>query len=110
MFRPISRGAGHAIVMLFAVSFALAGLSFAASVHAVRGEIASRASVVQLCKAGNDLRGQQIVLWTHIVQISQPPPGQTAAQKAARGRLIAGFIGYIHRVFAPRDCAGRYGG
>jgi hypothetical protein len=65
---------------------------------------------VQLCQAGNESRAQQVTLWTHLIEISAPPPHETAAQKAARAKLIAGFLAYVRQVFAPRDCAGNFSG
>src|SRR5262245_20121092 len=88
LFRPISRGAARAVVVLFILSFLLSGAAYLFSVRAVQGEITSRASVVQLCQAGNEARGQQVTLWTHLIAISAPPPHQTPAQKRQRDTLI----------------------
>ena len=107
-FRPITPGAAHAIVILFVLSFLLSGASYWLSVRAVRGEIASRASVVQLCRAGNESRAQQITLWTHLAAISVPPPHETAAQTQRRLELVRRLLGYVRKVFAPRDCAGGF--
>ena len=109
-FRPISPGAARAVVVLFVLAFLLAGASFWLSVRTVQGQIRSRASVVQLCQAGNESRAQQVTLWTHLIAISQPPPHQTAAQRAKRQALIREFLGYVRKVFAPRDCTGRFNG
>ena len=100
----------YAVVSLFILSFLLAGASWWLSVRAVQGEIGNRASVVQLCQAGNDSRAQQVTLWTHLIAISAPPPHQTAAQKAAREKLVTGFLAYVRKVFAPRDCTARFNG
>ena len=99
---------GQAIVFLFILAFLLAGASFWLSVRTVQGQIASRASVVQLCQAGNESRDQQITLWTHLVQLSAPPPHETAAQKARREKLVRDFLGYVRQVFAPRDCTASF--
>lgn len=107
---PISRGAARAIVVLFALSFLLAGAAYFFSVRAVQGQVRSRASVVQLCQAGNESRAQQVTLWTHLVAISAPPPHQTPAQKAQRDTLIRQFLAYVRKVFAPRNCATSFKG
>jgi hypothetical protein len=107
--RPRQQGA-RAFVFLAVLTFLLAGASFWLSVRTVQGQIASRASVVQLCQAGNESRAQQVTLWTHLVQISAPPPNETAAQRARREALVREFLGYVRKVFAPRDCAGNFSG
>jgi hypothetical protein len=104
LYRPITPGAARAVVTLFILSFLLSGAAWWLAVRAVQGEIASRASVVQLCRAGNEARAQQVILWTHLVAASASPPRQTAAQKAARDKLIRNFLAYVRTVFAPRDC------
>ena len=109
-FSPMTRGAARAVVFLFALSFLLAGAAYVLSVRAVQGEVHSRASVVQLCQAGNESRAQQVTLWTHLIQISVPPPHQTPAQKAQRAALTGAFLRYVRQVFAPRNCAANYGG
>lgn len=110
LFRPMTRGAARAVVSLFVLAFLLAGGSYWLSVRAVRGEVASRASVVQLCQAGNESRAQQVTLWTHLVTISAPPAHESAAQERQRQATIAAFLAYVRKVFAPRDCTARYGG
>jgi hypothetical protein len=109
-FRPITRGAGRAFVFLFILMFLLAGASWWLSVRAIQGEIASRASVVQLCQAGNESRAAQVTLWTHLVQVSTPPPHQTAAQRKQRAALTREFLGYVRKVFAPRNCTTSFKG
>jgi hypothetical protein len=109
-FRPISRGAARAFVFLSVLTLLLAGASSWVSVRAVQGEVRSRASVVQLCQAGNESRAQQVTLWTHLVQISTPPPHETPAQKAGRAKLIGEFLAYVRKVFAPRNCATSFKG
>ena len=93
-----------------ALTLLLAGASYFFSTRAVRGEVASRASVTQLCQAGNESRAQQVTLWTHLVQISAPPPHETAAQKAARAKLIRQFLGFVRQVFARRNCTATLSG
>jgi hypothetical protein len=109
-FRPISRGAARAFVVLSVLTLLLAGASSWLSVRTVQGQIRSRASVVQLCQAGNESRAQQVTLWTHLVQVSAPPPHQTAAQRKQRQALTRQFLAYVRKVFAPRDCTGRFNG
>lgn len=109
-FRPISTGAARAFVVLSVVTLLLSGAAYFFSTRAVQGEIRSRASVVQLCQAGNESRAQQVTLWTHLIQVSTPPPHETAAQKRQRQALITGFLAYVRKVFAPRDCAGSFNG
>ena len=110
LFSPITRGAAQAVVVLFVLAFLLAAASFWLSVRTVQGQIHSRASVVQLCQAGNESRAQQVTLWTHLVSISAPPPHETAAQKAARETRIRQFLGYVRQVFAPRNCKASFKG
>ena len=105
-FKPITPGAAHAIVILFVLAFLLSGASYWLSVRAVRGEVASRATVTQLCRAGNETRAQQITLWTHLVAISAPPPRETPAARARREELTREFLAYVRTVFAPRNCTG----
>ena len=109
-FRPITPGAARAVVVLFVLAFVLAGSSFWLSVRTVQGQIRSRASVVQLCQAGNESRAQQVTLWTHLIQISMPPPHETPAQKAARAKLVREFLAYVRKVFAPRNCTTSFKG
>jgi hypothetical protein len=103
-FGTISTGAARAVVFLFVLAFLLAGASYWLSVRAVRGEVASSATVTQLCQSGNEFRASQVTLWTHLVAISTPPTGQTPAQAAQRRALISTFLAYVRQVFAPRDC------
>jgi hypothetical protein len=94
----------YAFVFVSVLTLLLAGASYFFATRAVRGEVASRASVVQLCQAGNEARAQQVTLWTHLVAMNAPPPHETAAQKARREALTRQFLGYVRHVFAPRDC------
>lgn len=109
-FRPASLGAAQAFVFLAVLTLLLAAAAYLFSTRAVQGEIRSRASVVQLCQAGNESRAQQVTLWTHLIAISQPPPHETAAQKRQRQELIAGFLGYVRKVFKARNCAASFKG
>src|SRR6266571_1445000 len=103
-FRPITRGAARAFVFLSVVTLLLSGAAYFFSTRAVRGEVANRATVVQLCETGNGFRAQQVTLWTHLVAISAPPPNETPAQKQKRQALTREFLAYVRTVFAPRDC------
>lgn len=109
-FRPISRGAARAVVTLFALTFLLSGAAYFFSIRAVQGQIRARASVVQLCQAGNESRAQQVTLWTHLVAISAAPPHETAVQQRQRQATIAAFLAYVRQVFAPRDCTASFKG
>lgn len=109
-FRPISRGAARAFVFLSVLTLLLAGASAWISIRAVQGGISSRASVVQLCQAGNDSRAQQITLWTHLAAISTPPPHETPAQAQRRLALVRQLLGYVRQVFAPRNCTANFNG
>jgi hypothetical protein len=107
-FRPVTPA--RAFVFLAVLALLLAAGSYWLSVRAVRGEVANRATVVQLCETGNGFRAQQVTLWTHLIATSQPPPHETAAQRRQRQELIAGLLAYVRKVFAPRDCAARFNG
>jgi hypothetical protein len=106
----MTRGARYSVVFLFILSFLLAGASYYLSTSAVRGEVGSRASVVQLCRAGNESRAQQVTLWEHLVAISPPPPHQTARQRARRLAVTRAFLAYVRHVFMPRNCAAKFSG
>ena len=110
MFRTVSQCTARTFVFLALLSFAMSAAAGVIAVRAVQGEIRAKASVVQLCEAGNAARAQQVQLWTHIITISAPPPRQTPAQQRARAELIAGFKSYVHQVFAARDCTHFTGG
>jgi hypothetical protein len=106
----MTRGARYSVVFLFVLSFLLAGGSYWLSASAARNAVANRASVVQLCEAGNESRAQQVTLWTRLVAISQPPPHETAAERRQRAKTIRVFIAYVRKLFAKRDCATRFSG
>jgi hypothetical protein len=72
-------------------------------------------SVIQLhdsqisgCQAGNGSRAQQVQLWDHLVSISKPPQGESAAQASQQKHEVGQFLAYVHRVFAQRNCAKTY--
>ena len=105
-------GAYRAVVFLLLLTLFLFGVNLAFTarqVHSVRQveatAVRNTASVVQLCQAANTARAQQVVLWEHLVTISQPPPGETPAQRSRRLDTTRVFLAYIHRIFAQRNCA-----
>lgn len=108
--RGVSQGTARAFVFLAVFAIIAAAASGVLAVRAVQGEIRAKASVVQLCQAGNDSRNQQVTLWTHLIAVSVPPPRQTPAQKAARAKLITEFLGFVRADFAPRNCATSFKG
>jgi hypothetical protein len=110
LFTPMTRGAARAVVTLFVLSFLLSGAAYWLAVRAVDGQVRSRASVVQLCQAGNESRAQQVTLWTHLVAISAPPPHETPAQKQRRQKLTREFLAYVREVFKARNCAASFRG
>lgn len=99
--------ARYAVVFLFVLTFAVSGLAYGLSTAAIDRAVASRASIIQLCQLGNESRAQQVVLWSRLVAIAAPPPGETPAERAQREKTTRGFLAYVHRLFAPRDCAGK---
>ena len=103
-------GVVRGFVFLSVLALLLAGASSWFSVRAVQGGISSRASVVQLCQAGNDSRAQQITLWTHLAVISAPPPHETPAQAERRLVLVRQLLAYVRKVFAPRNCTASFKG
>ena len=103
-------GVVRGFVFLSVLALLLAGASSWFSVRAVQGGISSRASVVQLCQAGNDSRAQQITLWTHLAAISTPPPHETPAQAQRRLELVRQLLAYVRKVFAPRNCTASFKG
>lgn len=106
----MTRGARYSVVFLFLLAFALAAGSYRLSVSAVDRAVADRASVVQLCQLGNASRAQQVILWTHLIKVSLPPPHETAAERARRQKTIREFLAFVHHDFAPRNCAARLSG
>lgn len=107
---PISRGAARAVVVLFILSFLLSGAAYWLAVRAVHGQLTSRASVVQLCQAGNESRAQQVQLWSHLAAISVPPARETAQARARRIAAVNALEAYVRQVFAPRNCATSFKG
>ena len=107
----MTSGAKRAFITLLVISFAIGGANLlftARQVNDVRSaeqaSARSAASVVQLCQLGNESRAQQVTLWEHLVTVSSPPPHETRAQKRKRLSTVRAFLGFVHHVFAPRDC------
>src|SRR5262249_29785630 len=50
-------------------------------------------SQLDACAIGNGFRAQQVRLWNHLVDISQPPPHETPAERQARKKLATQFLG-----------------
>lgn len=101
-------GARWAVAVLFVLVLAIGGLNLLFTAHEVNAVRAAQVSVVQLCQAGNESRAQQVSLWDHLVAISRPPPHETPAQARKRLATTRAFLAYIRKVFAPRNCTGRF--
>ena len=69
----IPPGAARSVVFLFLLSLLLAAGNYLLSASAVRRATASAASTVQLCRAGNEARAQQVTLWEELVALPPPP-------------------------------------
>ena len=63
---------------------------------------------VSACQLGNQTRAAEVALWEHVAAISKPQPGESAAQRRRRAQVLAAFLTYVHKTFAPRDCAAIY--
>ena len=107
----MSQTVRYAVVFLFLFALALAAINLlftAALVHGVNVNSAkaraNKVSIVQLCQSGNEARQQQIDLWSFIIQISPPPPHETAAHAAQRLHVLQQFAVHLHQIFAPRNC------
>ena len=96
---------GSSIVFLFILAVLVAGSAYFFATRAVNGEVANRASVVQLCVTGNEFRAEQVKLWNYVARLSAPPPHETAAQMRQRETAIRALVAYVQHVFAPRDCS-----
>ena len=97
-------GALYATVFLFLFSLALAGANLLFTSALVHRAETNAASITQLCQSGNDARAQQVILWTHLVVISRPPPHESVAARTRRVKTTREFIAYVRKVFARRDC------
>jgi hypothetical protein len=87
---------------------AVAGFAIEQAASARADASAVHTSNLVACRAGNQSRAQQIALWDHVAAISTPPPHSTQAQIQKNKRVIAAFLAYVGRVFAPRDCQALY--
>ena len=103
--RPMTSGAKRAFVTLLAISFAIGGANLLFTAREVNSTRAAAASITQLCLLGNEARAQQVILWERIIAISAPPPHETAAQRARHAATVRSFEVYLHKLFAPRNCA-----
>jgi uncharacterized membrane protein len=101
----MTRGTRYAVVFLFILTLAIGAANLLFTSALVHRAAAAKASVVQLCESGNVARKQQVQLWTYLITISQPPAHQTAAERRQRDKTIHVFIGYVRKVFAPRNCS-----
>lgn len=101
----IPRATRRALVFLFLLAALIGGANLLFTAREVGAVRAAGASTVQLCRAGNESRAQQVGLWQYIITISKPPPRESAAQERARLAALRSFNAYLHRVFAPRNCA-----
>ena len=97
-------GARYAVVFLFLFALALAGANLLFTSTLVHRAARNTASITQLCQSGNEARQQQIDLWAFVIQISPPPPHQTAAEAVQRAHVLHRFALRLHKIFAPRNC------
>lgn len=109
----MTRGARHAVIVLFCLTLALAGANLLFTAHYVTSTVrasqkataasqeaaAAAAAQVAACHAANTARAEQTDLWTFIIRISKPPG--TARQR----KVLAEFERHLSVVFAPRNCA-----
>jgi hypothetical protein len=66
------------------------------------------ATQVDGCRAGNVTRHDEVALWDHLASLGKPQPGESAREIAAGRREVDGFLAYVAKVFAPRDCQALY--
>jgi hypothetical protein len=66
-------------------------------------------SQLAACAIGNEFRVSQAQVWGHFITTSTAPPGETAAQRAARLARLAGARTYISHHYLPVNCAILYG-
>jgi hypothetical protein len=92
--RKLAWVAGVVAVAAIALAFVLI-----ARVHATQ---------ISACEVGNQSRAQQVALWEHVAGISAPAPGETAARRRHDAQVLAAFLGYVHKVFAAKNCAALY--
>src|SRR5947207_15942808 len=97
----MTRGAARAVVFLFILTLTLAGANLLFTAALVHRAEANTASIVQLCESGNEARAQQVVLWTHLVVISHPPPHESVAARTRRVKTPREFIAYVRTGFKP---------
>ena len=100
----MTTGARHAVVFLFLLTVFLAAANLLWTSHLVARTNANTVSITQACRAGNELRQEQIDLWAFVIQISPPPPHETKAEAKQREHVLHQFALRLHTIFAPRDC------
>jgi hypothetical protein len=107
----MTRGALRSSIFLFVFSLALASANLVFTAHDVNRVTAvesaashSAASVVQLCRAGNEFRAENLGLWLYIVHIARPPAHETRREAQQRQAVTDQFLAHLRQVFAPRRC------
>ena len=100
-----------AVASVVAVVLAISGGALAAFAKSDSGEAndkASRSQEYQVanCKAGNEYRKDNKDLWEYLIKLnlSNPDPQATAAQKKLQAKLIKKFQAKVDETYAPRDC------
>lgn len=89
-------GLGVAWARLDQTSAATASLAITTSSLAV----ANQAALVASCTNGNSVRLNDIVLWTHVLNIVAP-----ADRTAAQAKSTADLLNFVDETFAPRKCS-----
>jgi hypothetical protein len=91
---------GLAVSLILDVTLTVVVALVAVQAHSA-SDTASQAyaSNQALCTATNSSRLQQIELWSYLLDLTKGP--ETPAEK----KVIDEFTTYLHKVFAPRDCA-----
>lgn len=68
----------------------------------------NRVSAIAACQSTNVARAQNQQLWDYLLAISQPRPGESAAQRARGEKALAEIRAKVATTFAPRDCQRQY--
>jgi hypothetical protein len=91
---------GLAVSLLLDVTLTVVVALVAVQAHSASSTASQAyASNQALCTATNTARVQQVELWTYLLNLTKGP--ETPAEK----KVIGEFTAYLHKVFAPRDCA-----
>ena len=101
----MTRGVVAGMALLFMLLAAGVLVSFWTGEAALHRAIASTASVEALCQSGNEIRAEQMGLWTFAISISHPPPHETTTERAQRLHTLKLFEDKLHKIFTPKDCA-----